>query len=803
MQDNLEIFRPEKGQVTLPQEPVRVIGIDLGTTNSTVTEIIWTPGEANPSSARCLSIDQQTTQGRYTHVLVPSVVALYQGQKWVGEGAKRLRAPPEAGLEEGKTLFAECKNDMGLKRTYHRAPEGFRSAKEIASHVLKYLHEAALIEDKTPINRVVVTVPASFQAAQRHDTLEAAQIAGLELRGGDLLDEPIAAFLDYLVHHKTTSLPEAGETRTLLVFDFGGGTCDVAVLRLGRTPGGRVTAMPLSVSRYQRLGGGDIDRAILFEVLLPQLLEQNGLDPFALSYQEKRQEVEPALLGVAEALKHKLCTEIHRLMRLRRWESMDKAQVVQIQPGAYPVDVHDQRLILKSPSLSAVQFQKLLQPFLDRDLLYPKEDEYRLTCSVFAPLTDAVQRAGLSPAEIDLCLLVGGSSLIPQVAEAVGDFFPKAQMLTYSDRDDVQTAVARGAAVHAMALALFGKPLVQPVCHDDICFRTKTGPVILVPKGASLPYPPEGDFARRDDFQAPETILSGFGAIRISIAAGNEQRPLFSETWYVPAPVSKGELLALQYRFDENQILQLHMSRPEATNAEEYRATIENPLTLVLNPQETRAQIDEIEEELRTGQVQREDIPEKMEELADLYRKLGQNEKALDYYKRVLRSAGKPQAYLLNRMALCAQDMGDRERADRFFREATEAESWSGSWFNWALAKERWEHFQDAVDCVKKAWSIEQDPAYLVLQARLAHKMRNETERDKLLKEALRLFGPISGLSDFSLGWLGCGARLAGDDALAVRAEAELRARRQAKGQRVDEEGELVDHKSLPMRVNE
>jgi tetratricopeptide (TPR) repeat protein len=154
-------------------------------------------------------------------------------------------------------------------------------------------------------------------------------------------------------------------------------------------------------------------------------------------------------------------------------------------------------------------------------------------------------------------------------------------------------------------------------------------------------------------------------------------------------------------------------------------------------------------------------------------------------------------------MALCAQDMGDRERADRFFREATEAESWSGSWFNWALAKERWEHFQDAVDCVKKAWSIEQDPAYLVLQARLAHKMRNETERDKLLKEALRLFGPISGLSDFSLGWLGCGARLAGDDALAVRAEAELRARRQAKGQRVDEEGELVDHKSLPMRVNE
>jgi len=106
--------------------------------------------------------------------------------------------------------------------------------------------------------RVVVTVPVSFQAAQRHDTLRAAELAGLEVQGVDLLDEPVAAFLDYLVDHSQNLLPALETPKNLVVFDFGGGTCDVAVFQVklsrGQDP---IQIAPLTVSRYHRLGGGD------------------------------------------------------------------------------------------------------------------------------------------------------------------------------------------------------------------------------------------------------------------------------------------------------------------------------------------------------------------------------------------------------------------------------------------------------------------------------------------------------------------------------------------------------------------
>src|SRR5688572_3281901 len=105
-----------------PSAPVYVLGIDLGTTNSSVAELTW---DGAPSRARCLEIDQQTAEGLYTHVLVPSVVAITAEGALVGEGAKRLRSKSgELGLRQNKNLFFDSKNDIGLQRTYHAAPEG-------------------------------------------------------------------------------------------------------------------------------------------------------------------------------------------------------------------------------------------------------------------------------------------------------------------------------------------------------------------------------------------------------------------------------------------------------------------------------------------------------------------------------------------------------------------------------------------------------------------------------------------------------------------------------------------------------
>jgi molecular chaperone DnaK (HSP70) len=433
---------------------------------------------------------------------VPSAVAIHDGKVIVGEGARRLLArAAELGLEREKSLFLECKNDMGIQRTYHRAPEGFRCAAEIGAKVLSFLKEAAGLQNPTPVDRTVVTVPASFQAAQRLDTVKAASLAGIPVSGGDLLDEPIAAFIDYLLCRPGELAEALKRPKKLLVFDFGGGTCDVAVLQLDRRDGGGLQVSPLAVSRYHRLGGGDLDRAIVFEVLLPQLLEQNKLGPHDLTYEDKKHFVEPACLAIAEALKIGLCAEICRLDSFGQYTDADKTTIVKRQPGLHVCPVGHRTLQLQSPGLSAAQFESLLEPFLEKDLLYARETEYRLVCSIFAPIQDALDRCRLEPQDLDFVLLAGGSSLIPQVARAVARHFPASRCLSYPDRDSLQLAVARGAAWHSLALALFGRSFFQIVTPDRIAIRTSSGAFELIPKGLRFPF----RTARRlgEDYRSP------------------------------------------------------------------------------------------------------------------------------------------------------------------------------------------------------------------------------------------------------------------------------------------------------------
>ncbi len=220
-----------RGVTTPPTENIRVLGIDLGTTTSTVSELLWNAGEPAPLPPHTLDVDQETASGRYTSPMVPSVVAIQNKDPLVGEGAKVLRgrmADHASGLKQGSNIFWECKNIIGLFRTFHKAPVGYRSATDIAGHILKFLLDAACTESVTPIARSVITVPASFRIAQRQDTEKAAAIAGIHITPGDLVDEPVAAFLDYVFSDDRTQLKLDGMPINILLFDFGGGTCDVA-----------------------------------------------------------------------------------------------------------------------------------------------------------------------------------------------------------------------------------------------------------------------------------------------------------------------------------------------------------------------------------------------------------------------------------------------------------------------------------------------------------------------------------------------------------------------------------------------
>jgi len=763
--DSIALLRPEGCSLELPAHPLRVLGVDLGTTNSTIAEIVWRPGQ-QATTVRCLEVEQETLSGTYTHLLVPSAVALHQGKVIVGEGAKRLlpRAA-ELGLERDKTLFMECKNDIGVQRTYHKAPEGFQSAAEIGGHVLSFLKVAASTHETMRADRTVVTVPASFQAAQRLDTVKAASLAEIVISGGDLLDEPVAAFLDYLMAHPTEVSEMLTTPKTLVVFDFGGGTCDVAVFKLARHSSGSLQISPLAVSRYHRLGGGDIDRAIVFEILLPQLLEQNKLGPHDLTFEDKKNFIEPAYLGVAEALKTGLCTEISRLESFDQYAKADKSTVTKKQPGLHICRLKDRTLELHSPSLSAAQFEKLLIPFLERELIYARETEYRLTCSIFAPVQDALDRSGLEAKEIDFCLLVGGSSLIPQVAHSVGRFFDSASVLKYPDRESVQVAVARGAAWHSLALAMFGRGLFQVVAHDRIAIATTTGAYELVPKGSPLPYPDKAGWATTLGLAVPDTSLLDSTDLLVEILAGDKtaERTLFTAIWEMPAPVGEGDKLRLDYRVDENQVFQFKLTLADTPGAEPFIGRVDNPLSNVVNPHARRLKIQKTEEALRTGQIPAAKIPETIVEIARDYADLQQIEKAISYLNRALLMKNQPDPDILNLLGIYNGELGNAEKEEKCYRECARVSTVAAPLFNLALAFKNRRQFPEALETIDACLRRRRDGPTLTLKANIADGMKNETTRDEAIHDALECFAGPRAMSDWELGWYFTAARMAGD----------------------------------------
>ena len=255
---------------------------------------------------------------------------------------------------------------MGLRKTYYRALETYNHAHKIAGHILQFIRTAAEQVSGARPDRTVVTVPASFQLNQRRDTLKAAKLAGLELSDHDLLDEPTAALLDYLFTHPREDLITPGQISKGVIFDFGGGTCDVSVVEIEPNRfDGNFRISPLAVSRYHRLGGGDLDAAIVHDHLLPALIAENGLGDHELKWEEKKRVLEPQLLGTAEALKIALCSEIDRLEKFGRYEAKDKSAIVARQP-ALTCSPGRRQFKLSQPNFPPCSGKRSSSPFLTR-----------------------------------------------------------------------------------------------------------------------------------------------------------------------------------------------------------------------------------------------------------------------------------------------------------------------------------------------------------------------------------------------------------------------------------------------------
>ena len=328
----------------------KIIGIDLGTTNSCVA--VYEGGEpvviANAEGAR-------TT---------PSVVAFSKtGERMVGQVAKRQ------GITNPDRTISSIKRDMGTDRKVTIDDKNY-TPQEISAMILQKLKSDAEAYLGTTVNEAVITVPAYFSDAQRQATKDAGKIAGLEVKR--IINEPTAAALAYGVDKENA--------QKILVFDLGGGTFDVSILDIDD---GVIEV--LATAGNNRLGGDDFDDRIM-NYMADEFLKSDGID---------------------------LRNDKMALQRLN--EAAEKAKI----------------------ELSGMTSTNVNLPFITADATGPKHFDMTISRAKFDELTaDLVQKtmeptkqalsdSGLSANEIDKVLLVGGSSRIPAVQEAVKKFIGK------------------------------------------------------------------------------------------------------------------------------------------------------------------------------------------------------------------------------------------------------------------------------------------------------------------------------------------------------------------------------------------
>ena len=374
----------------------KIIGIDLGTTNSCVSVMEGNEPVVIPNS-----------EGKRT---TPSIVAFVEnGERKIGDSAKR-----QAITNPDKTI-ASIKRFMGesfkrVTKEVSRMPYNVvdvngnpkvviddrkYTPQEISAMVLQKMKKTAEDYLGTEVTEAVITVPAYFSDSQRQATKEAGQIAGLEVKR--IINEPTAAALAY-------GLDKKGKDETIAVFDLGGGTFDISILELGDG-----VFEVKSTNGDTHLGGDDFDQ-ILIDWLAEEFLKDENVDlrkdPTAL--QRLKEAAEKAKIELSSSNE----TEINL-------------------PYIMPVDGIPKHLVRK---LSKAKFEQLAD---------------KLIQATVAPCKAALKDAGLSTSDIDEVILVGGSTRIPAIQEIVEKFFGK----TPSKGVNPDEVVAIGAAIQGGVLA--------------------------------------------------------------------------------------------------------------------------------------------------------------------------------------------------------------------------------------------------------------------------------------------------------------------------------------------------------------